>query len=169
MRGDVISVKLRCFSRMMTTLRRTDVGIWFKKNNAQYPHVKYTMLTLVGYIHLTLYKAALNPLNQGALLSDAANLYERVVITQIFSTVTSWENKMISCASGGEIPGASAIYYSKSSAPHDPNTFPTHIPLPLPSFAYLLGHPEDTAPSQAQARGDHSPRSDTRWGVRYGR
>ena len=118
MKGDVISVKLRCFGRMMSVLRRTDVGFWFKLHNADYPHVKYTMLTLVGYIHLTLYKAALNPKNQAALLTDAAHLYERAAITQCFNAVSSWEDRMVSCASGGEIPGVSAIYYSKSATTH---------------------------------------------------
>ena len=98
----------------MTVLRRNDVGVWFKLRNGDYPWVKYMTLTLVDYIHRTLYTAAINPRNQAALLSDSPHLYERTPIRQCESAVGSREGTMVACASGGKIPRMSAIYRSKS-------------------------------------------------------
>ena len=123
-KGQVLSVKIRCFRQLMSTLRNTDVGIWFKHNNQEYPHVRYHMLQLVGFIHLILYKAANNPRNKAAILTDRIHLYDRSGITKCLSSTASFCDKMLSCSTGGEIPGPTSIWTSKSIPIPEYDSFP---------------------------------------------
>ena len=67
--GNMVPIQIVCFNIILSTLRQTDSRIWFKMNDADQPWVKFTVITLLSYIIVTLNKAAHIPSNQRALLS----------------------------------------------------------------------------------------------------
>ena len=111
--GEVKPVKYRILDRIMGALRTSEVGKWFKMNNNEYPHARYTIITLIDYMNRTVYKASLNPRNQTAFLTERPEAYDKTVIRSLYRTYDSWHNKLLSNCRGGELFSESVIYRSE--------------------------------------------------------
>ena len=111
--GEVKPIKYRILDMIMGVLRTSEVGKWFKMHNSEYPHARYTVITLVDYMNRTVYKASLNPRNQQAFLADKPEGYDRAVVRGAYRTFESWHNKMLGNCRGGELFSESVIYKSE--------------------------------------------------------
>ena len=82
---------------------RKEVKKWFKQEDLNYPWVKYSIITLLSYINVTIGNGAKDPDNKMALATDIAK-YSPVVIKRVRKQVELWETKLFAAISGDEPP-----------------------------------------------------------------
>lgn len=110
--GDTVPIHIQCSTLIMSALRHSETRRWFKLHDLEQPWVKFTVITLLSHIMVTLNKAARLPHNQQTLLAGTPERYTKGPLQDCLTSVRSWGGRLQSCVTGGEQTGMTKLYMS---------------------------------------------------------
>jgi len=111
--GPIVPIRVELYKQIQSVLMRKEVKKWFKQEDHNYPWVKYSIITLLSYINVTIGNGAKDPDNKMALATDIAK-YSPVVIKRVRKQVELWETKLLAAIAGDE-PPITKLYKSTSA------------------------------------------------------
>ena len=154
--GNTVPIHIQCSTLIMSALRHSETRRWFKLHDLEQPWVKFTVITLLSHIMVTLNKAARLPHNQQALLAGTPERYTKGPLQDCLTAVRSWEGRIQACVTGGEQIGMTKIYMS-TYLQHS-NLSPTHGASFIPSqIRQASGHQSRNTFPRTLTRGQTTP------------